>query len=182
MKVTDLTRVALMLTLLMVSSQFAIPIGPVAISLQTLIVLMIGLILPTTQAILTTGLYLVVGLIGFPVFTQAMGGPHSVFLPSFGFILSFTPAVWAMSKVRGMNSKDEIYNYIVAVILGNLIIYAIGLSYMMFILIIYSGNEMSFWQIISVGMLAFIPGDIIKSLIVVSISKQLNLYLKFKDI
>lgn len=180
MRTVNLTRVALMLTLLMVSSQFAIPIGPVAISLQTLIVLIIGLILPTSQAVLTSTLYLVVGLIGLPVFTQAMGGPHSVFLPSFGFILSFIPAVWAMSKVRRMKSNDGIHNYIVAVILGNIIIYAIGLSYMLFILVLYLGNEMSFWQILTAGMLPFIPGDIIKSVVAVSISRQVNAYLEVR--
>ncbi len=182
MKTTNLTRVALMLTLLMISSQFSIPIGPVAMSLQTLIVLIIGLILPTAQAVLTTSLYLVIGLIGLPIFTQAMGGLHSVFLPSFGFILSFIPAVWGMSKVREMYSKDGIYSYVIAVLLGNLIIYVIGLSYMLFIFVLYLGKEMSFWQIMTVGMLPFIPGDVIKSVVAISISKQLNSYRNFRDI
>ena len=78
MKTANLTRVALLLALLIISSRFAIPIGPVAISLQTLIVLIIGLILPTGQAVLTTTLYLLLGLLGLPIFTQAMGGPYSV--------------------------------------------------------------------------------------------------------
>lgn len=181
MKISDLTRVSLLLALLIISSQFAIPIGPVAISLQTLIVLIIGLILPTNQAVLTASLYLIVGLIGLPVFTQAMGGPYSVLLPSFGFILSFIPAVWVISKIRMMKSRGKMSNYILAVSLGNVIIYLIGISYMSLIFIFYLGNDMSLGRILSIGMLPFIPGDIIKSVLAVSISRQLNTYLSFRS-
>lgn len=181
MKISDLTRVSLLLALLIISSQFAIPIGPVAISLQTLIVLIIGLILPTNQAVLTTILYLLVGLIGLPVFTQAMGGPYSVLLPSFGFILSFIPAVWVISRIRSLKSRDKTRNYIVAVLLGNIIIYLIGITYMSLIFTFYLDNEMSFSRILSIGMLPFIPGDIVKSVIAVSISRRLNDYLTLRS-
>lgn len=180
MKVADLTRVALLLALLIISAQFAIPFGPVAISLQTLIVLIIGLTLPTKMAVLTTSLYLVVGLIGLPVFTQAMGGPYSIFLPSFGFIVSFIPAVWVISKIRTKKSKKQTRHDIWAVFIGNLIIYLMGISYMSFILVFYLGNEMNLSKILSIGMLPFIPGDIIKSAIAISISKRLNAYLSVR--
>lgn len=180
MKIGDLTRVSLLLALLIVSAQFAIPIGPVAISLQTLVVLIIGLILPTGQAVLTTGLYLAIGLIGLPVFSQAMGGPYSVLLPSFGFILSFIPAVWAISTIHQRSPQSGITNYLVPVLLGHLIIYAIGLSYMAFILNIYLGNGMSFGRILALGMLPFIPGDIIKAILAISISKRVKTYLAFR--
>lgn len=177
MKIANLTRVSLLLALLVISSQFAIPIGPVAISLQTLVVLIIGLILPPKQAVLTTSLYLILGLMGLPIFTQAMGGPYSLFLPSFGFILSFIPAVWVVSKIRLMQWGNETSRYIVAVLCGSVLIYLIGISYMGFILVFYLGNEMSIGKILSIGMLPFIPGDIVKSLLAIQISKQLNTYL-----
>lgn len=181
MKISDLTRVSLLLALLIISSQFSLPIGPVAISLQTLIVLIIGLTLTAKQAVLTTSLYLVVGLIGLPVFTQAMGGPYSVLLPSFGFILSFIPAAWIIAKVRTMKLRNEKSQYILAVFWGQLIIYLIGISYMAFILVFYLGNEMSLWRILSIGMLPFIPGDILKSVIAISIAKRLNTYLSYRS-
>lgn len=182
MKTQDLTRVALMLALLAVCSQIALPIGPVPITLQTLVVLIIGLILPTGQALLTMSLYLVLGLIGLPIFSQAMGGLQSVFLPSFGFILSFIPAVWVMSKICHKKNSHSIRRYVIAVIAGNLIIYIIGLSYMSFILTIYLGNEMSLWQILFVGMIPFIPGDIAKSIVAVTASKRLNSYLRLQPL
>lgn len=181
MKTADLTRVSLLLALLIVSAQFAIPIGPVAISLQTLVVLIIGLILPARQAILTTSLYLVVGLIGLPVFAQAMGGPQSILLPSFGFVLSFIPAVWIISKIRQLPSRDKMSNYLLAIFLAHLIIYAIGLAYMTFILNFYLGNAMSFGRILTIGMLPFIPGDVVKAGIAISIARSLNTYLAYRS-
>lgn len=181
MKTAELTRVALLLALLIISSQFAIPIGPVAISLQTLIVLVIGLVLPTGQAVLTTTLYLFVGLFGLPIFTQATGGLYSIFLPSFGFILSFIPAVWMMSKICSMNSRNENKKYILAILLGNLTIYLIGISYMSFIFIFYLGNDMNLWRILSIGILPFIPGDIIKSIVAMTISRRLNTTLALRS-
>lgn len=179
MKASNLTRVALLLTLLILAAQLSIPIGPVAISLQTLIVLVIGLLLPTKQAVLTTILYLMVGLMGLPIFTQAMGGPHAVFLPSFGFILSFPPAVWIMSKIRQLQSKKIGNNYLLAVILGHFTIYIIGVSYMTFIFLFYLEKKITFGKILWIGMLPFIPGDIIKSLLAINLAKRLNRYMDF---
>lgn len=174
MKNSDLTRVAIVLSLLIVSAQFSVSIGSIAISLQSLVILVIGLVLTKKQGLMVTFLYLIAGLIGLPVFAQSMGGPHSVFLPSFGFILSFIPAVWAMASLQERKIKSAMQGYLQVVLLGNLIIYSLGISYMSFILNIHLELEMSFWQIITAGLLPFIPLDIIKSLIAVRIAKQLN--------
>lgn len=180
MKTHHLTRVALMLALLIVSAQLAIPIGPVAVTLQTLVVLIIGLVLPKKQALLTMILYLFAGIMGLPIFAQAMGGPHSVFLPSFGFVLSFIPAVYLMAKKMEKSPKKDLKSYIYAVILGSLVIYAIGISYMSFILLVHLGNDFSLWKILSIGMIPFIPGDLLKSFLAVTISMRLNHHLKDK--
>ena len=108
MKNSDLTRVAIVLSLLIVSAQFSVSIGSIAISLQSLVILVIGLVLTKKQGLMVTFLYLIAGLIGLPVFAQSMGGPHSVFLPSFGFILSFIPAVSGDGK--SARTKDKEHN------------------------------------------------------------------------
>lgn len=180
MKTRDLTRMSLMLALLIVSAQIAIPIGPVSITLQSLVILIIGLVFPKKQAVLIAFLYLLLGLLGLPIFAQAMGGPHSVFLPSFGFILSFIPALWLMGEVRERNSGKDFKRDLSAVLLGNLVIYFFGILYMSFILIVYLGNEMTLWKVLSVGMIPFIPADIVKSVLAFSIAKRVNPYFKNK--
>lgn len=178
MKTHHLTRVALMLALLIVSAQLAIPIGPVAVTLQTLVVLIIGLVLPKKQGFLTLTVYLLAGFIGLPIFAQAMGGPHSVFLPSFGFVLSFIPAVWLMARKLEKSSKNGFKSYFYAVLLGNIVIYVIGILYMSFILLVHLDHDFSLWKILSIGMIPFIPGDILKSFLAITISMRLNRHLK----
>ncbi|MDN6162016.1 MAG: biotin transporter BioY [Atopostipes sp.] len=180
MKTKELTRIALMLSLLIVSAQIAIPIGPVAITLQTLIVLVIALVLTRKQAVLTMLLYLVMGLMGLPVFSHGLGGPQSVFLPSFGFVLSFIPAVWLMTTIREKIEWQNLSKNLLSVLLGNFLIYLIGVSYMSFILLVHLEKEMTLWKILSLGLFPFIPADVIKSILAVSIAKRLNSYLKSK--
>lgn len=182
MKTTHLTRIALMLTLLILSAQFALPMGPIVISLQSLVILIIGLIMPKKQAALTAILYLITGLIGLPVFAQATGGPQAIFMPSFGFILSFIPAVYIMAAIRKQNVKHSINSDFLAVLVGNVIIYLIGMTYMYFVFTFYLKTPLTFWKVISIGMLPFVPGDIMKSIVALSIARQLNKHLKVDEI
>lgn len=180
MKTNQLTRISLMLALLVVCSQFAVPIGPVPITLQTLIILIIGLVLPAKMAVITTGLYLVIGLIGMPVFAQGTGGFHSVLSPSFGFILSFIPATWFMAKFLEKSPLNSHVSHMVAVIIGNAIIYSVGLLYMNFILSVYMGNQLTLTEVLWAGMIPFLPGDVAKSIVAVIAAKQLQKQLHFE--
>ena len=177
MKNSSLTRISLMLSLLIISAQFTIPIGPVSISLQSMMILLIGLILPKKQAMLTSILYLIAGLIGLPVFAQAQGGLHSVFLPSFGFILSFIPSAWLVAKISEQESKGRVKKDIQAILIGNLVIYFIGIMYMTFIFNIHLELDYNLWRILSIGLLPFIPADVIKSIVALQIARRLNKHL-----
>lgn len=181
MKTTQLTRIALMLALLILSAQFTLPVGPIVISLQSLIILIIGLILPPKQAAMTAGLYLLTGLIGLPVFTQAMGGPQAIFMPSFGFVLSFIPAVYLMAIIRKQNFKHSMSADLLAVLVGNVVIYLIGITYMYLIFTFYLKTPLTFWKVISIGLLPFVPGDIMKSIVALSVARQLNKHLKVDE-
>ena len=91
MKTKDITFTAIMLSILIVCSQISIPIGPVPITLQTLAILLIGYFLSPKKSALATTLYLIMGLAGLPIFSAFSGGPQSILMPSFGFILGFIP-------------------------------------------------------------------------------------------
>ena len=69
----------------------AIPVGPVAvpITLQTLAVYLTGLVLGGRRGFLAILLYVVVGLVGLPVFAGFRGGPSVLAGPSAGYIVAF---------------------------------------------------------------------------------------------
>ncbi|RFP39282.1 hypothetical protein DDJ69_32005, partial [Klebsiella oxytoca] len=78
MKAKDITLVGLLVAILIVCSQIAIPIGPVPITLQTFAVMLIGMIVKPKHAFYTTLLYLIIGVFGLPVFAGGLGGLQAV--------------------------------------------------------------------------------------------------------
>ena len=88
-----------------------IPVGPVGvpITLQTFAIALTGLVLGPWRAAAATGLYVVLGLIGLPIFSGMRGSIAVLAGPSAGYILSFTlyalaagfVARWALRRFRG---------------------------------------------------------------------------------
>jgi len=181
LKTRDLTLCAMMVALLAIFSQFVIPIGPVAITLQTFIVYLIGSLLTPKNAFITTLSYLILGLVGVPVFAGFNGGFQSLLLPSFGFILSWIPATtvqaWFLDKSQTVGTKK--------VVLSNLLNYVItyigGLAYMSFIISGGTGSVMGFSEILWIGLLPFLPGDILKIFVATLFTKRLRGYIQNKE-
>lgn len=173
MKTRDITLSALMIAILAICSQLSLPIGPIPITLQTFAVLLIGMILPSRQAFIVTSAYLFLGLIGFPVFANASGGIQSVLSPAFGFAIGFIPA--ATFAARFLEKKrPTLRHYLIASLLATIILYLIGLSYMSVILNFLLGSQMSFVQILTAGMLPFLPGDMLKAVLSVGVALRLK--------
>lgn len=168
MKTKDMTRIAILIGLLIICSQLALPIGPVPITLQTLGALMIGYLLSPKNAVITTGLYLLMGLIGFPIFSNFIGGPQAILLPSFGFALAFLPATYLQAKYL-----EKYSNLWLAGCINVVITYLIGLGYMGFILNVYLGSGLDFMGLLFIGFIPFIPGDITKIVVAVVLAKRL---------
>lgn len=172
MKTKELTLMALMLALLIVCSQLTIPIGPVPITLQTFAVLLIGFLLTPKQAMITTTSYVLLGLIGFPIFAGFKGGIHSLTSPAFGFILSFIIASVVLSLLTNKTRANWKIN-LIAGIMASLIIYAIGLSYMAYVFNTLMGLNKSFSEILTIGMTPFLIGDSIKLFVATIVASRL---------
>jgi biotin transport system substrate-specific component len=67
----------------------AIPAGPVMITLQTFIVILAGILLGSKIGALSQIIYILLGLIGLPIFSGFTGGIQSMMKPSFGFLIGF---------------------------------------------------------------------------------------------
>lgn len=119
---------AMMIALLSIAAYIKVPIGLVPITFQFLIVLLIGLLFSTKQAILTVSLYILIGLLGVPVFSGG-GGFEYIFRPSFGFVLGFLVCV-TVTNTTYKKTKHPL----LAVLLGYLSLYMMGLPYLFMIL------------------------------------------------
>ena len=91
---------ALLIALLVVSCLFTIPLGPVPFTLQTAVVILIALLLTPKQAAAATGVYLLMGAVGLPVFSSMTGGFGKILGPTGGFLVSYPVGTFLASALR----------------------------------------------------------------------------------
>ncbi len=97
--VRDITQIGIFTALTAVGAFISIPIGPVPITLQSFFVLLSGIILGSKKAMFSQITYLLLGLIGFPIFSGFSGGLQHIFKPSFGFIIGYVAAAYVTGKL-----------------------------------------------------------------------------------
>lgn len=166
MKLTikEITLVAMFTGLTSMGAFLSIPIGEVPITLQSMFVILSGLILGPKLGALSQITYMILGLVGVPIFAGFTGGLHSIVKPSFGFIIGFIFSAYIVGKISHINGFCPIKIWIAAFI-GTITPYLFGLPYMYYVLNIHMESGLSFMKIIQIGFLIFVPGDLVKFVI-----------------
>ena len=163
--VRKITLSSMLLALLILSAFLSIPIPFLAIkiTLQTMVVFIISALLTPLYAFLTVLLYILLGLFGLPVFSTG-GGIMYVFSPSFGFIIGFLVSAPIMSYINRSPFTTVPARYAFAGMVGIVIMYAIGITYLFLILKLYMGKDIALSYVIITYGLTFVPFDIIKAI------------------
>ncbi|RYC98016.1 biotin transporter BioY [Facklamia hominis] len=174
MTTKDLTYGALGIGLLTIASQLSFHLGPIPFTCQTLAVFILALLYPLRLFLCLYGVYLLMGLIGLPVFANFSGGVGYLLSPSFGFLLAFLLAGVIIAYYR-----DRGKSILLGLLLAQVIIYLIGLTYMAWILNGHLAKGLNFKQILQLGCLPFIPGDLVKAWLAYRISQILSPQLHF---
>lgn len=173
-KVRELTRMSLCVAILCVTSYLVIPLPftPIVLSFQTVMINVIGLILKPKEAGMTVLVYLLMGLIGLPVFSGGTGGPAKLFGPTGGFYFGFLCAVLVISLCKG--KKNSLFRYgIVTICIGIPIQHAFAILFMC----MYNSWDIK-TAFVTVS-LPFLVGDVLKCIVASIISTSLNRRLKF---
>lgn len=131
-----------------------IPMVPVSMTLQTLFVFLTGLLLPPVNAAVAVLVYIVLGLIGLPVFTSG-GGPAALFSPTGGFIFGFLFAALAGSLLSKRKHDSILYNILVVLVM-EVVTYLFGLVWLKYKL------DTTWAKAFTVGFVPFIIGDAVK--------------------
>ena len=167
-RATDIVMIALFAALTAVGAFIKIPIPYVPLTLQTLMVMFAGLVLGSRRGALSQILYLVIGLIGLPIFAQG-GGPGYILQPSFGFLVGFIAGAYIIGKIVEKEPVPKFPRVLTALLLGQAAIYLIGISYLYFIFNFIIHKPMSLTATLAIGLFAFIPGDIIKTILAAAV-------------
>ncbi|MCR5113089.1 MAG: biotin transporter BioY [Acholeplasmatales bacterium] len=162
MKIKDLCLMTVCLSILIVCSKISFDIGIISLTLQTFAVALTGYLLKWKRSAIVFITYIIMGLIGIPVFSGG-GGFFYVLKPSFGFILGFLVGTFITGSNLFNNSKIA---HFTKGVLGLLIADLVGLIYMYFILKFYMGSaNASVIYVLEAGFLPFILKDTISVVI-----------------
>lgn len=163
----NMTLIAVMTALMCVLGPISIPIGPVPITPVLVVMFLTVYVLGTKRAAIATLLYILIGLVGVPVFSSFSAGPSKLFGPTGGYIIAYIPMVllcgFLLSKCRG-KVIPEFLSMVVSLVL----LYAVGTIWLMLL------ANMTFMAALAAGVLPFIIIDILKIAAALFLGKALK--------
>lgn len=119
-----------------------IPFTQVELSLQTPIVIAAGLFLGGIDGALAILIYIVMGLLGLPVFTQG-GGIGYVLRPSFGYLIGFPIGAFVTGVICSRFKSVTRGKAFIAALAGMAPVYILGATYQALILYYYTGSSLA---------------------------------------
>ncbi|MFH5835439.1 biotin transporter BioY [Proteiniclasticum sp. C24MP] len=168
----DLAIIPIFSVLTAVGAFIRIPIGVVPVSLQTVFVVISALILGR-KAFYAQLIYVLLGLMGLPVFTGG-GGIGYIFTPTFGYLLGFMAAASIMGALRERLERIGFFRLALIALLGLVVIYGFGVSYLYLLKnLILTGTPMALYDAIRYGALLFLPMDTLWCLFGALLSERL---------
>jgi len=160
-------------TSLIAAGAFAVvPVGPVPIVLTSLFVVLSGLLGGFRIGVTSVFIYLLLGILGLPVFAGGTGGFAVITGPTGGYLFGYLLAA-AFSGlifwVRNESSKKMIFLLaLLASLAGAAVIYIPGLYWLKLSL------GMDWGKVLKIGILPFIPGDLLKTAAAVALAIPLK--------
>ena len=145
----------------------SIPVSPVPISLGLLGVAFAVYMLGMKKGTLSVLIYLLLGLVGLPVFSSFSGGIGKLFGPTGGYLIGYIP----MALIVGFFVEkwtSKIWLHLVGLVLGTASCYLLGTLWLSY------QAGMSFSAALAAGVIPFIPADIVKILIVLLLGSLLR--------
>ena len=125
--IREIVLCSLFIALITAGTFIRIPVGTDVYTLQFLFTLLAGLVLGARLGAIAVGTYVLMGLLGVPVFA-AGGGPAYILQPTFGYLLAFILQAWfcGFFARRGSLSYGRL---LAANLLGMAIVYVIGIGW-----------------------------------------------------
>ncbi|MGM0845160.1 MAG: biotin transporter BioY [Bacillota bacterium] len=162
LKAIDITMAAMFAALMAIGANLTsmLVIGGVPITLQTFFCVLAGLILGSRLGAISMTVYMMIGLVGAPVFAGFTGGPGVLLKPTFGFILSYILVAYLVGKM--VEAKPGKKMFIIAALVGMAVNYVLGTNWMYAAYIFWADAPEAFsYKIAWAWMLAPLPKDII---------------------
>jgi biotin transport system substrate-specific component len=175
----DMVLAALFTALTVVGAKINFLLPGIPITFQPIIVMLAGCLLGSKPAFLSQVVYVLIGLIGIPVFAKPIAGPVYLVQPSFGYLIGFIISAFVIGLIIEKSKKKNLLKFIIANMTGLFIIYFFGVLYMYGLMNLFLGKNISIIKAIIAGAFQlFLLKDIILGFLVSFIA--LNIYNRIK--
>lgn len=171
MRIRRLAECSLMLSLIIIGAYIKIPIPYVPFSLQFLFVTLAGQLLGAKYGAFVVCVYIIMGLLGIPVFASG-GGVAYVLQPTFGYLIGFVFSAY-VSGVITEKYYFKYYRYI-ANFSAIVCMYFFGVIYMYYLYKLYFNQNLEITEILYLGVVLQLPGDILLSIFGAKIATRIS--------
>jgi biotin transport system substrate-specific component len=136
---------------------FHLPGTPVPISGQTFAVLLVGSAYGAARGLATTALYLLVGIVGLPVFASGSSGWSEVSGATGGYLVGMLLAAGLVGLFAQRQWDRRLSSSITSMLTGSVVIYICGLAWLY-----HELPNATFASTLSAGLYPFVVGDMLK--------------------
>jgi biotin transport system substrate-specific component len=135
---------------------FELPFTPVPLTGQTFAVVLVGAALGALLGLASLGLYLFVGALGAPVYSEGSHGWDVLTGPTGGYIVGFVIAAFLIGALAQRRWDRRFSSAVAAMLTGNVVIYLVGLPWLA------ADQGLGFEDTLEAGLYPFVVGDLLK--------------------
>ncbi len=139
-----------------VSAFMVIPLQPLPITLQTLFTSLAAILLGGYTGAFSQIIYVLLGIIGLPVFAGGKAGIGILFGPSGGYLIGFIVGAYVIGKIVESRRNPGLAWIVFALLAGHLVIYTLGSIQLSIV------THFTLLEALMVGVVPFLIGDLLK--------------------
>ena len=173
MRFYNLVLISLFSALIVICAWISVPFLGVPFTMQTFGVFLAVSVLGPRRGTVSVGLYILLGLVGLPVFHSFQGGLGALMGSTGGFIIGLLISAPVIGLLNGYNQKSFMKT-VAALSLGQIIVYITGVLWFLFV---YAGDK-SLVATLLTTVVPFLLTDALKIFAVAIISKRIAKYVK----
>lgn len=168
LKIRDMTMIAMFVAMLAVSGTFAIHVGPAPITLQTMVVMLMGSVLGAKRGMISMIVFVALVIAGAPVLSEGKTGIGALLGPTGGYILSWIFAAgligWMVDYWAGKGALKGWKIGLAHIIGGVLFIHLAGFPWLVTVLDLPVNLTT-----LTTSLIIFLPGDLTKAIVAVPV-------------
>lgn len=185
-KTVWMTEVALMAAVLCVLAPFSIPIGEIPITLATFAVYLTAAILGSKKGTASVLVYLLLGMVGVPVFSNFTGGAAKLAGPTGGYLVGYLPCAFLVGflierEFKGTKNLSsvaknafELIRSVMAMVFGTILCYLFGTAWFMY----QMSETYTVAQALAICVVPYLAFDTVKIILASAIAVPIRKLLK----